>query len=1227
MVLSMLPAAAAAEPAGFYDELAARYSGDAANSYGTEVRWWLPGGGYTDETIVEEINWLYDNGFRGFELCLLNTPNNNVYAYGSQAWADDVKLAISTAVKLGMRVGLTSGTHWQAANVPGMDPNAESAGQEAGKSAVAVKAGETVVDLTRPNVGRGYSYLESAKETGNWVKQTLIGVYAYPIISGKISNGLRPSNVVLDYAGLVDLTDKVVIDGDRWYLDGGFTAEGKDYALFVLAQQGNFQKRSPSQEAAYDINYYNKPGVEALTEFLSSYIFNDPEMVELVKEGDVQIFMDSLEINNSDGSRSMYWAADMADEFMARKGYDIRPYLPLLVGIGTGSCFVGTGQDVDTMAIGGYALADAEGNRDVAKTWRIINDLYDVQTQLMKEEMTLPLQEWGLANFGVPVRTQAPYGTYTEISEMPMAAKYVETESLNMKDQVDLYRVWSGTAHIQNKLYSSETAGQFGLNYALTEEDFLRIAYDQFAGGVNRTIWHGHSSEWGPVDGTKWPGFEGMGDSISGRLASRDPSSKDYPAMNAHLSRVQRLLQDGNARTDVGILHLRYGENTAYPFSDMNAMREHRGLIWQDIELQEAGYTYDYFSPQYLEEMDYTEEGLGQNVRYQALIVHQEGVPVDNAKTLLDLAKEGLPVLLMPNAGAYSPYQAEDDAELKVIFDELKTLPNVVSIAGEAEALETLQAMGIYPRVEMVGGSEQLLSQVRQDGDDRFLFLYNFCDGSYTSENESYVANTNCDHGPVAVQELSVEGTVVPYYIDSWTGDIEKVANYRWENGRTFFTVEMDYCTVELFAFEAVTEEEVHVTDADVDVLVKDGKIVARATETGTYNVALNDGSAYNFNVTVPAAQSLGNWDLVVEDWQQGERIYREETEDLKVLLDDGSYAVQTVTTREEKYTTSKNEIKVHLDELKYWNEIEEIGKNVSGIGTYTTTVNWDANAADGAYLDLGWISHSASVKVNGVEAEAVDVASACIDLNDLLVDGENTLEICVSAPLTNRLLEMGRVREGVSGTHRMYAFRYFPNGLASVELIPYVEASVSDCNAAVTLSGPDAAILNDDTVEYTVSASGAENLATATLTFAVEGYASAEVVPAEGWAVLTQSYEAGELTAVLYALEGTSNEAVASVTAVIDEVGAASVELTEAVLSAYFGTGETFVNVVLGETLVETEVNYHPCDVNRDGVVDQLDITRAQRFFGTADEVCDVTADGIVNTADMIMILNNYIA
>src|SRR3954453_21445097 len=40
--------------------------------YSTDVRWWLGQAANTDESLLEQVQELYDAGFRGVELCMQN---------------------------------------------------------------------------------------------------------------------------------------------------------------------------------------------------------------------------------------------------------------------------------------------------------------------------------------------------------------------------------------------------------------------------------------------------------------------------------------------------------------------------------------------------------------------------------------------------------------------------------------------------------------------------------------------------------------------------------------------------------------------------------------------------------------------------------------------------------------------------------------------------------------------------------------------------------------------------------------------------------------------------------------------------------------------------------------------------------------------------------------------------------------------------------------------------
>lgn len=69
----------------FQQELESKYI-DPDRVYSSDVRGWLSAG-LTDETLLEEIQALYDGGFRGVELCMQSDGDAAIYGYGGEQWA------------------------------------------------------------------------------------------------------------------------------------------------------------------------------------------------------------------------------------------------------------------------------------------------------------------------------------------------------------------------------------------------------------------------------------------------------------------------------------------------------------------------------------------------------------------------------------------------------------------------------------------------------------------------------------------------------------------------------------------------------------------------------------------------------------------------------------------------------------------------------------------------------------------------------------------------------------------------------------------------------------------------------------------------------------------------------------------------------------------------------------------------------------------------------------
>lgn len=114
-----------------------------------------------------------------------------------------------------------------------------------------------------------------------------------------------------------------------------------------------------------------------------------------------------------------------------------------------------------------------------------------------------------------------------------------------------------------------------------------------------------------------------------------------------------------------------------------SALLEHEGVYWKDTNMQDAGYTYEYFNPQILDQENITAEN-GEvdpdGVSYQALIVWQEEFPAETAQKLLEYVQQGVKVLIVDGAAQHTPWNDGKDEELAAAMDELRKSENVKTI-------------------------------------------------------------------------------------------------------------------------------------------------------------------------------------------------------------------------------------------------------------------------------------------------------------------------------------------------------------------------------------------------------------------------------------------------------------------------------------------------------------------------------------------------------------------
>ena len=719
--------------------------------------------------------------------------------------------------------------------------------------------------------------------------------------------------------------------------------------------QGTFQSSSPATQTSYATNYFDSVASHALKAYWEQHYLADPAMRQKILNGDVQLFMDSLEITT--GTGFTWWAQDMAQQFKARKGYDITPYFFLISGVAANvrNPYSGVG------TTGTYKLDGDEQLRQ-----KIVNDYQDVLTQLYDERMLTPLKTW-LNSVGIKTRAQISYGKPLEISEPEMDVDYPEAENFNQYNQVDIFRCWTGGAKLENKVLSSETGARAGLQRHATRRT-CRTPTRQFAAGFQRIVWHIWSGTYA-YGNFAWPGFVGLGTGFQ-YWGSRTPESADYDELNAHMGRVQQLMQTGQSRTDVGFLHqnwdqgVRFGGGLGSDNTQMNWQLAHQGVYYRSTELQDNGYTYDYFSPRFLFDDDVRFDDQTKTIEkagYKAVVIYQNWLDLDGAKRILDWAKRGLKVVVLGNAATQTPYQDGKDAELQSVIAQLKTLPTVRTATvsdspadyfGTAaggyhdDVMAKLQELGVYPYSGYSQPNTQLLTQTRQDADgNRYLYAYNYDNGSYRDKSLRPEIKNGPAPGLNIRTNIVEDGQFIPYKIDAWTGKSTQLANYKWENGRTVVPIDLDYNDIALLAFEKAGREQMHVTSTNADSAYSiPGGVAVRSTNSGTLSAQLSDGRSFARAVTVPAPYDITNWDLTVQSWTASPT-----ANDLT-----RSEIIDGVTTVNHKTSTVKTPINVKLDKLTTWDNIPAVGKGVSGSGHYKADFDWDASKASGAYLDFG---------------------------------------------------------------------------------------------------------------------------------------------------------------------------------------------------------------------------------------------------------------------------------
>ncbi|MET7991891.1 glycosyl hydrolase [Amycolatopsis sp. NPDC005232] len=1031
---------------------------DPEGKYRPGTRWWLAEGLHTDATIKADMKTLHDMGIGSVEIVCMPEPNvdsdlsdtvfvsnttgktpQQIYSWGSDEWKNDTKLIIQEANKYGMGFSMTSGTHWANANLPIENLKFDDDG--AGKA-----LGYAIQTTTAGNAFAG-TLKRSVMTVAGTVRQDLISVVAIQRAAGNTGSITADGSIsgTMSYTDTsVVLTGKVTLNGApvtsstmkdptgkaTYSLTWTPAAGTGTWDIYAFWMQATGQAPTPSSTTNVTINYIDPAGMQDFINYYRNHVFNDHELkTAIIDNGRGEMYMDSLEISTSNSNGGEFWGSTLMSEFQKRRGYSLEPYLPYVIKLGSrarDTSFPIKGSDQVTVN-------------------KVRNDFFETITDMYTDNVLKPLRTYLHDEMNMKLRAEISYGVNYEITTPAQAVDYVETESLEYGNQLDAHRSLAGAAHTNGLRYSSETGAISGNNYTWPQDRFMQIMNTQFASGISHTVFHGYASISGadssdpsnPWNGTYWPGHEGMYSRFSERWGPRQPEFTQYGDYMPMIARTQAVLQQGKPQMDLAVLRTDYSYNNGAPAIDN--MRHGKAAYFKDLELQDNGYTYDYFAPEILEgrnvQYSKTDGLIPENVGYQAVVIYQDSLRLKSAGAIYKLAQQGLPIVVVngltetlsstrtylnAKAAVHTLGNEGTDADLAKVMARLGKLPNVKVVDanvpqsatvpdpgaadyektyyyGKTRVYDALRRLGVRPRVEYEQPNQTVLTAMRRTKDTVYLWAYNFMEKRGDYFNNPIDAET-------VTTTISVDAIGKPYRINTWSSRIEALALYKTSGGRTSFDVTLapGQTTVIAIDLKTKTAAPLRSTNAPQGLVTADGTAIL-ATDSGTYTAKLADGSTVTKKISVPANINLTNaqWNLVLNSWTPGEK---------KTLTE----ARQGYTTKEVYFTTKKSDINVGTTQLIPWKDMTFTAQNpasVSGVGTYSTTFrlpnSW--NASNGAYLNIGSTGGAlAQVWVNGQKITGYDFVAGRLDVSSALKAGTNTVRIEVSSSLRNQMRALG---------------------------------------------------------------------------------------------------------------------------------------------------------------------------------------------------------------------------
>lgn len=495
--------------------------------------------------------------------------------------------------------------------------------------------------------------------------------------------------------------------------------------------------------------------------------------------------------------------------------------------------------------------------------------------------------------------SQQPYGYKApsmDIAGVAATGDAPETESLDFGNNIDGMRHMSGGVHTPTSggIFSEELGAASGGQYQVTWPTILSEVLPGIAAGVNMINLHGYSYS-GYYAETTWPGYTAFGSQYGNSWGPRDPEWNHSKPIVDFIARNFLIAQSGKAKLDLAFWSWNAGSKSG---TSRNSFVQ-------------AGYSYEYLSTMSLEHPNnFIRDGKlnPDNAAYRAFIFPDiTSIETSGFSRILSFAKQGFPMVFYQARPTTSTnLVAGGDEYVQSTMAELLTFKNVVYVSDEAAAVAALKSLGIYPTTTF-SKAASVYSLHHSTDDIDFIWLYNSNSGGITLN-------------------VTFAFTGTPYHLDAWTGDVIPVTVYTQNGTSTTIPVNIPESGSTIYAFGKRIFSDVripsrHIVSTDVSYpTVMNGLVVLRETQNTTRYVQYNVGPAVWKTSKVPSPINLTDWKLSITSFGPPSNI----------------------TETDPEYVTVYETSTWNITSLIPWSQIDPSLANVSGVGTYSTSFQYN---------------------------------------------------------------------------------------------------------------------------------------------------------------------------------------------------------------------------------------------------------------------------------------------